>query len=370
MGSAIALELAKQGKRVLGLERFGPVHDRGSSHGESRIIRQAYFESPDYVPLAIESYEMWRAIEKEADTELMIIVGGLMMGTEESEAFAGSLKSARLHGLKHKVLGAAEIKRRYPVMRPTKDIFGFWEPMTGILRVEDCVRTMINLAVKYGADLRFEREVKGWKSSDSGVKVTAGDEIFEADQLVLSPGAWAPELMDYIPMQPQRVVQHWVQPYDNADAFMLGNFPVHLWEVPGSEIASAGTVFYGMPGLNGVESGVKVAFHNVRESCDPNTVNREVCGMELLSMQLLLEKYLPDLDGEHVVSKTCMYTTTPDGHFVLGRYPLHSAVYLACGFSGHGFKFSPVMAKALVDLMLDGKTDKPIEIFEPNRFDL
>lgn len=362
MGSATARHLARQGKKVICFERFGPSHDQGSSHGESRVIRQAYFESPEYVPLAIRSYALWRELEADLNRSLLHITGGLMIGSEQSDVYRGSLKSAQQWDLPHQTLNADQIRKRWPVFQPEDHFHGLFEERAGVLAVEACVLAMSDQARAWGADIRFHCPVLDWRREETFILETEQGR-FEADSLVLCPGAWAPELLKMpMPLTVERLVLHWFRPKGPIKPFLPAHFPIHIWQL--QECA-----FYGMAALHGGANGVKTAFHDVKTPCAPATVNREVKPSEIAEMARYIDRYIPSMNHAHLKAKTCMYTTTPDGHFIVGEHPQIPKAFMACGFSGHGFKFAPAIGEALGDLVMHGETQLPLGIFNPRRFD-
>jgi sarcosine oxidase len=363
MGSAAAYHLARRGQRVLGLERFGPAHDRGSSHGNSRIIRQAYFEDPAYVPLVLRAYELWDELEEESGEEILTLTGGIMMGPGGSRTVTGSIESAEAWGLDYEVLDAGDIRARFPLFRVHDDLVALYEKNTGILRPERAVRAHLDAATSRGAELHFEEPAISWEVVGDGVRVTTEQNTYEAARLVVSAGPWAPQLLSEmgLPLEVQRLVQFWFRPKNGIEPFALGTFPVWIWELPD------GLQFYGFPNHDGEETGVKVAFFRVGPICTPDTIDRTVHPEEVEQMREYLRMGIPDLDGEFLRAKTCMYTNTPDEHFVISTHPEHPQVSIAAGFSGHGFKFTSVVGEILADLATEGTTDHPIGLFDPMR---
>ncbi len=353
MGSAAAHRLAVRGLRVLGLERFGPAHDRGSSHGGSRITRQAYFEDPAYVPLLRRASELWDAVADESGRDLVDWCGGVMVGRPDGPTVSGSLASARAWGLEHELLSAAQLRDRFPTMRPDDEV-GLVERRAGTVHPEESVRAHLDLAHRHGADLRFGATVTDWSTTASGVRVRTADGVHEADHLVLAPGAWAPSFVD-LPLQVERYVQFWFRP-----RVPFTDHPVYIWEGAG------GRQFYGFG--QGGDGTVKVAFFRGGVVCDPTTIDRTVADAEVDAIRDFVSPHVPDLCGEFVRAKTCMYTCTPDHHFVLAPHPAAERVTVACGFSGHGFKFVPVVGEIVADLVVDGSTPHPVELFDPARF--
>ncbi|WP_156721418.1 N-methyl-L-tryptophan oxidase [Streptomyces apocyni] len=364
MGSAAAHQLSARGARVLGLEKFGPVHRRGSSHGGSRITRQSYFEDPAYVPLLLRSYELYERLERESGRRIAALCGGVMLGCPDSRVVAGSLLSAEKWGLPHELLDAPEIRRRFPTLAPGDDEVALYEARAGLLRPESTVAAQLQLATRAGADLHFDEPVTRWEPYRDGVRVHTPDDTYTAGQLVICPGAWAPGLLADlgVPFAIERQVMYWFQPTGGVRPYAPERHPVYIWE------DAAGTQVYGFPALDGPDGGAKVAFFRKGTLCTPETIDRTVHDDEVAAMAAQAGRRLPSLPGDFLHAATCMYTTTPDEHFVIARHPAHpEAVTVACGFSGHGFKFVPVVGEILADLALRGTTEHPIELFHPSR---
>jgi sarcosine oxidase len=368
MGSATAYELARRGKRVLGLERYTPAHDKGSSHGRSRIIRQAYFEHPDYVPLLLRAYELWERIERDSGQRLLTITGGLMMGPPDSDVVAGAMRSAQEHGLPHEMLDAAEIRRRFPPFNPSPETVALYEPIDGLLDPEACIRAFLDQAARLGAELRFEEPALSWQAAPSGdgVRVTTGRGVYEAARLVVAPGAWAPALLSDLglPLTVERQVLYWFEPLGGVAPFLPERFPIYIWEVrPEIDL-------YGFPAQDGPPGGVKVAFYRLGDegACTPETIDRSVQPFEVERMRAALAEGIPLLNGALRATMTCMYTNTPDQHFVIGTHPHQPQVAVASPCSGHGFKFASVIGEILADLALDDATRHPIGLFDIGRF--
>jgi sarcosine oxidase len=359
MGSAAAAHLVRRGAEVVGVEQFTPGHDKGSSHGESRIIRQAYFEDPAYVPLLLHAYELWEDLERD-DPGIFRLTGGLFLGRPETDAVAGSLASAREHDLPHQVLDAGEIRRRFPAFAPQDDEVGVYEERSGFVRPERTVLEHWRRAQAAGAELWPGRAL-AWEADADGVRVRTSSGIVEGDRLVVAPGAWAPSLLAdlRLPLAVSRQAVFWFRPAEPA-AFALGTQPVFVWERPGLSP-------YGFPCID-EDGGVKIGLHHRGAETDPDHVVREVSEHDAAEVADLVRPLLPSLPREFLRGITCLYTTTPDHDFVIGRHPEHENVAIACGFSGHGFKFVPVVGEILADLALDGSTRHPIGLFDPTRF--
>lgn len=340
MGSATAAAAAGRGLSVLGLERFGPGHALGSSHGASRIIRKAYFEDPLYVPLLERAYRSWRQLEEASGAALLRITGGLSLGPPGSELAAGARRSAELHGLEWEALDAEEIERRFPAFHVPRETVGVWDPQAGVLAPEAALAAFQGAARRAGADLRFETPVAEWSAQPGGVSVrTEGGDSFAAAHLVLTAGGWLPGLVAELrlPLVAERAVQHWFRPRA-PEAFTPDVFPLFVWEY-GEE-----RIWYGFPDLG---EGIKVALHYQGERSDVDAVRRTVDAAEVDRMAELLRRYLPAGEGGHVRSEVCFYTVTPDRHFLIDRHPAAPGVRLVSPCSGHGFKFSPVIGELM-----------------------
>ncbi|MEV0441366.1 N-methyl-L-tryptophan oxidase [Streptomyces spectabilis] len=364
MGSAAAHHLSARGARVLGLERFGPVHRRGSSHGGSRVTRQSYFEDPAYVPLLLRAYELYEQVERDTGREIAILCGGVMVGRPDGRVVSGARLSAETWGLPHEILDAREIRRRFPTLAPRADEVALHERRAGLLRPENTVAAHLQLATRQGADLRFEEPVVRWEPCGAGVRVHTPDDTYTAGQLVICPGAWAPELLADlgVPFTIERQIMYWFQPTGGVGPFLPEHHPIYVWEDP------EGVQTYGFPAIDGPELGAKVAFFRKGEVCTPDTIDRTVHPHEVAAMADHMSRQIPLLPGRLLKAATCMYTTTPDEHFVIARHPAHpESVTVACGFSGHGFKFVPVVGEIVADLALDGATTHPVELFDPRR---
>jgi len=364
MGSSAAYHLAARGQRVLGLEKFGPAHNRGASHGGSRITRQSYFEDPAYVPLLLRAYELWHRLKQDSGIDVISLTGGIFMGREDSRTFAGSLRASREWDLPHDVLDAGEIRRRFPTLTPADDEVALFEAKAGFVRPEATVTAHLQLGARQGAELHFEEPVAQWEAlPGGGVRVVTGSGSYAADRLVICPGPWAPELLADlgIPFTVERQVMYWFQPTSGVAAFLPERHPIYIHE------DTAGVQAYGFPAIDGPDGGAKVAFFRRGIVCTPETIDREVHAEEISFMADHLAGFLPGLPGKFLDAATCLYTNTADEHFVIATHPEHSQVTVACGFSGHGFKFVPVVGEVLADLATTGSTSHPIGLFDPHR---
>lgn len=364
MGSATIANLAARNARVLGIEQFTPAHSRGSSHGQSRIIRQSYFEHPNYVPLLIRAYELWRNLELETGLDLMTLTGGLMIGPPDCQTVQGSLASAVQHSLPHELLTAAQIRDRFPAFNPPLGTVGLYETNAGYLRPELCIQAHLSQATKSNAELHFGERVIDWQPSSSGKTAIVRTEhnTYETPSLVLSPGAWAPSLFRFeLPLVVVRQVLFWIKPTSGTANFLPGRFPVYIWET------LDGTQFYGFPQHGPESDGIKVAVFYNEEPCDPNRLSLTISPTLERQIRECLTTRIPSLTGAIVKTVPCMYTNTPDHHFILGKHPVYPSVTIASPCSGHGFKFCSVVGEILADLAMDGHTQHSIEMFSPVR---
>lgn len=355
MGAATAHQVASRGARVLGLDRFTPPHDRGAHAGGSRIIRMAYAEGIEYVPLLRRAFELWSSLEAVSGQRLVRRTGGLMLGPPGGTIVGGALESARIHGLAHEMLDPGEVRRRFPMFAPADHEMALYEDVAGLVRPEAAIATQLRLAKEAGADLRYEVAVTGWRATADGVVVTTRDEEHSAARMVIAPGAWAPELLGDlgVPLVVRRRVQHFWRVTDP--------FPVWMWEY------APGLVAYGLPDVD--STGAKAALHHGDDPVDPNVGATDATDGEVAAMRDWLSTRLPALaQAGWLASKPCLYTLTPDEHFVLGRHPFHENVVVAGGFSGHGFKFVPIVGEVLADLALAGSTRYSIGFLAPGRF--
>jgi sarcosine oxidase len=356
MGSAAAYHLARRGRRVLGLDRFTPPHTLGSSHGQTRIIREAYFEDPRYVPLVQRAYGLWAALERETERRLLIETGGLMIGRPDSAVVRGARRSAETHGLRHELLSAAEVRRRFPALRPDDDMVAVWEPRAGILIPEACVEAHLAMARRHGATLRYDEPVLRWEPDGNGVRVVSAQGTYAAGQLVLSAGSWLASLLPdlALPLTVERQPLYWFEALRNAEDFTPERLPIHLWE------HAPQRYLYGFPDLG---DGVKVARHHEGRLTDPDAVDREVHADEVEAMRGLVRRFVPDADGRLRSAAVCLYTNTPDDHFLIDRHPAHGQVVIASPCSGHGFKFASAIGEALAELLSEGRTRLDLSLF-------
>ena len=361
MGGGACDHLAGRGLSVLGLDRLAPPHALGSSHGESRIIREAYFEDPRYVPLVQRAYECWSALERDTGRALLRVTGGLMIGPQDGTLVRGAIRSAETHGLSFERLDAAAMRARFPQFAVRDSEVAVREPRAGVLDPEACVSAQLERAVQRGAELERDRPVTSWRATHSGIEVETPRGRERAAQLVLAAGAWLPALLgaDVLPLTVERMVLYWFGAARDPESFAPERFPIWIWEHETDRYC------YGFPAL---ERGIKVARHHEGELCAPETARREVSDAEIAGMRAWVEQHLPDAAGALRGTATCLYTNTPDYDFVLDRHPAHANVLIVSACSGHGFKFANAIGEVIADLLMDGRSRFDLAPFRLARF--
>jgi sarcosine oxidase len=362
MGSAIAAHCASRGASVIGLEQFGPAHDRGSSHGKTRMIRQAYFEDAAYVPLVRRSYELWRTLEEQSREKLLRITGVLSAGRENGEIISGTKRAAAQHDLAVESWTRKQLHERYPSLQLLEDEVALFEPDAGVLDPERAVHSHLKVAQAAGAQLLFQTSMRGWEATDSGVQIRLDDNTqLTSRVLVLSLGPWFKETLETlgVPIRVQRNVQVWLSP--STGVYNAGEFPAFLLDRAGLPAP-----LYGFPDFG---DGVKAAFHGFGQLTTADEINREVdMDRDVIPVMRAMDRWMPGAAGTFREAKPCMYSLTPDANFVIDRHPGHANVILCGGFSGHGFKFAPVIGEIVADLALDDGSRHRIDFLSLKRF--
>ena len=358
MGSAALYHLAARGCRVIGVDAFDPPHDLGSTHGRSRIIREAYYEDPAYVPLVRRAYANWDALERATGTSLFRRTGGLMMGTPDSGLVRGALESAATHGIDIESLDTREIVERFPSLRPDGDMVGVLEPNAGMLFPETCVRAHLARATQLGAELRTNARVDGLSNTNGAITARVQDERILARRLVLAAGPWTSELLTMlgvsIPLVVERQTMHW---FDAA--IPPEQLPVTLIE------HGDGRLFYVMPDLG---DGMKAAIHYEGAFVSPDAVERSVGEADTAAVTALVERFVPAALGKLRESVVCLYTNTPDLHFIIDTLEGAPNVVLVSACSGHGFKFASAVGEVASQLAFGEPTAVDVSPFRANRF--
>jgi len=361
MGSAAVYHLARRGLQVLGLEKHAIPHEMGSSHGYSRMIRYTLQEHPSYVPLVRRSYELWHEMEETAGEELMVTTGSIRAGAPDSPFFLNAQEACDLHSIPYEILTASEVNKRFPGYRFPEEISSVYQADGGFLLPERCIVTHVQAAERAGADVHSQETVLDWEVRGDGVQVRTDRDTYTAGRLVVTAGPWAanlvPELAAYA--VPERQVMGWFQP-KRPELYAADAFPVFgLFTEEGR--------YYGFP--SHAVPGFKIGrAHHLLQKVDPDAINREVHPEDEDILRQAVNRYFPLAAGKLLDGKTCMYTNTPDEHFMIGTLDGQPQVSVAAGFSGHGFKFASVIGEIMADLAQNGATEHDINLFRLDRF--
>ena len=363
IGSAVVSHLACRGARVLGLDQFPPAHDRGSSHGQTRMIRQAYYEHPDYVPLSLRAYELWAALSERRGKQLFFQTGVLQIGAPDGIVVPGVIASARHHGLRIEQLSPADIVGRFPGFAVPESFVGVYEPVAGYLLVEQCVLAHLDDALAAGAALHSDEPVVDIQAAPGELTVQTTLAQYATKRLVITAGPWAGRwLTDLgISLVVRRKPLFWFATRSPVYRATSG-CPAYLYEINER-------TFYGFPEVDPGE--IKVAEHTGGTPvADPMTVDREIHPDDVTPIEDFITTCMPDVTRRITNQKVCMYTMSPDAHFIVDRHPADERIAFAAGLSGHGFKFAPVLGEALADLALEGRTSLSIGFLSCRRPEL
>lgn len=360
MGSATVYHLARRGRKVLGLERYNIPHEMGSSHGITRIIRLAYYEHPSYVPLLRRAYELWRELQTLAGEQLLFLPGAISAGPPNSEPFEGTRRSCEVNGLPHEIFNGSQLHQRFPGYRLPTETMAVFQPDGGFLLPERCIVAHVNQALAHGAEVHGREQVLEWEPTPNGVRVRTDRGNYEADKLVIAAGAWASQLATPLSglAVPERQVLGWLQPL-LPELFVPERFPVFYILVEEGR-------YYGFPvyGVPGFKLG---RYHHFEERVNPDRLDRECHSRDEQMLRAFTARYFPDAAGPTMALRACMFTNTPDEHFVLDRHPNHPQVWIASPCSGHGFKFASVVGEIMADLAERGETRHDIAIHRMSR---
>jgi sarcosine oxidase len=360
MGSAAAYHAASRGASVLALERHDIPNDIGSSHGLSRIIRLAYWEHRDYVPLVLRAYELWRRLESAAGRPLLIVTGSVDAGAPSSPNVVGARDACRAFDIDHEELDSSALTARFPGYHLPNGAVAIYQPDGGFLRPEHCIVSHVELARRLGAEIRDHERVLDWRAADGKVRVRTPRGAYEAARLILTAGPWTGTLVARTArlLSPERQVMLWTRPLRPA-LFEVGVFPVFY-------VTLEAGPFYGFPSQGG--HGFKIGrYHHRGERVDPETMDRACHPEDEEALRDGIRRYFPHADGPTLAMTTCLFTNTADEHFIIDLLEREPRIAIAAGFSGHGFKFCSVVGEILADLALDGGTRHDISLFALSR---
>lgn len=372
-GSSAVYQLAKRGSKVLGIDQYDPPHTLGSTHGETRITRQAIGEGDHYTPLSLRSYEIFREIEKQTGDILLTITGGLMISSsvstgvnQVSNFFETTLAAAKKYSIPHDVLSAAEMRKRFPQFHVQDNESGYFEYESGFLRPEACVSANLKVAREAGAQINVNEQMIGFSESDIGVIVTTDKGEYHADRVAFTVGPWLPRFIGK-PLHKQfkvyRQVLFWFDCSEHYDQFKVGNFPIFIWDGQGARDS-----IYGFPAVDGKSGGIKIASEEYVHEVTPESAERTVSQAEIDKMfENQISTTFPNVRRECVKSAVCLYTMTPDSGFVIDFMPGSSRVIICSPCSGHGFKHSAAVGECVAELARGEKTTLNIEPLRINR---
>ena len=362
VGSAALFHLASRGLQVIGLEQFSIAHDRGSSHGQTRIIRTAYFENSAYVPLLIRSYELWRSLEVSSGQRLLEPTGLLEVGRPDGEILPGVVTSAQEHSLEIERLTSSQSEHRFPMYHVPDDMEAIFEPTAGMLYVEECVATHVRAAEAKNATVRQNTRVDRIELDAAPIVIHLENEEIAAERLVICGGAWASQLLDLrLPLEIARKHLHWYST-DQPNWQAKRGCPTFFYELPDG-------CFYGFPAIDA--QGVKIAEHTGGEKLTtPDDFDRSPSPEDDQRVLAFLSHHLIHVFPRRTRHETCLYTLTPDAHFIVDRHKMNPNIAYAAGLSGHGFKFAPVLGEILTDLVVHGESDQPIDFLSSKRFEV
>ncbi|HMQ02625.1 MAG TPA: N-methyl-L-tryptophan oxidase [Pyrinomonadaceae bacterium] len=373
MGSAACYQLAKRGASVIGIDRYSPPHTLGSTHGETRITRQAIGEGEHFVPFALRSYEIWRELEAETGNDLLTITGGLIMSAESAHSLHGNadflqttIDAAEKFGIRHRVLDASAIASAFPQFEIAGDERAYFEDEAGFLRPEACVATQLRMAEKLGATLRLNETVTRLEHEGRGVRVVTDRGSYSASAAIVAAGPWVHEFVDDVPkslFKIYRQVLYWFDVSEVYEQYAIGNFPIFIWSFG----RWADDYCYGFPAIDGSDGGLKIASENFTATTTPSDADRIVTEPETAAMyDSYVSGKLSGIGRNSVRSAVCLYTVTPNCNFIIDR--VNENVILASPCSGHGFKHSAAIGETLAELALIGQSKIDISRFSLNQF--
>lgn len=357
MGAATTWELAGRGLHVLAMDRHDPLHSLGSSHGRTRIIREAYFEHPMYVPLVRRAWDRWHALERDTGNRLFQRAGCINIASPDSELIAGVLRSVHEHDIQHESLEREQIVDRFPALHPSPGCIGIFEPSAGILFTEPCIAALHDGARARGATLKFAETFTGWSGEDGSIVVHTNERDVRCKRLVLAMGAWLPRFVPF-PLAIERQVVFWFEPLRNRADLGLHALPISLWE------HAPGRLAYAFPDLG---DGVKASLHHQGEVTDQESIDRVARAEDEARVRSQLAPMIPDAAGPVLSATVCSYTNTRDFHFLIDSHPADARVTLLSACSGHGFKFAPAIGELVADVVEQREAAFDLAVFGGSR---
>ena len=365
MGSATAWRLASRGQRVIGFDRFRPPHMFGSTHGDTRGIREAYYEGPAYVPFVRRAYELWDELAGEIGRPIFTQTGALSLGTDNASLVQGVLASAHAHDIPVEQMDAAELRHRYPGIAASDDLVGVLEQRGGMIEIDPALNGQLDQAARHGAELHFDEPVEKWLPAEmddleSPIIINTAKGQYEAERMIVTAGAWNAGLLGKLnlPLTVTRQVMFWFEPKRHPEQFEVGALPFWMWERGPQDFA------YGFPNVG---KGFKLGHHQPLDEVEPSGYNRELIEADEANVRDWLARTFPDVGGKLLRAETCLYTHTPDAHFLIDIHPKRPNIVLASPCSGHGFKFAPAIGEALADLSMHRKTEHDLHLFRIDR---
>jgi len=371
MGSSTLYQLACRGVKALGIDLLCPPHTSGSTHGETRITRQALGEGDHYTPLSLRSLEIFRELESKTNSKLLEVTGGLIISSASSSVFhvpgffENTVAAARKYGIRHEILTVGEMRTRFPQFNLDDDEIGYYEFEMGILRPEEAVRVQLSLAQELGATIHTNETVRHFEETPNAVTVQTDKSTYEAQHLVLSVGPWLPQLLPQVEstFQVCREVLYWFDISQSFSDFQLGKFPIFIWLIKGSESG-----LYGFPALDGALGGLKISTSDYTTAVTQDSVERTVSAEETASMfKNKVAPFISKVGAKCIKSAVCLYTVTADSGFVIDWLPSSKRILLCSPCSGHGFKHSPAIGESIAQLITSGETSLDMSAFKLDR---
>ena len=370
MGSAALYQLSQRGQAVLGIDQFSPPHTYGSTHGDTRITRQAIGEGEQYTPLALRAYELWKEIEDKTKENLLTITGGLIISKQQSDFLVNTISAAKKYHIPHEILEASKLRNKFPQFNVQDDDIGFYEFNAGFLRPEKCVTAQLLLAQQYGAHIHQNEIIENFEEiNENCIRVKTNQGEYQTKKLIITAGAWLPNILEetYVKLfTVTRQVLFWFDIQNSFESFSQGHFPVFIYKPnPSSRIGG----IYGFPAIDGMHGGIKIARGQYGEATNVNTVNRQASEEEInLMYEQCIAPYLPKISHQCIKAVTCLYTNTFDENFIIDTHPNHPAVLIVSPCSGHGFKYSAAIGEIVAELIIGGKSTLDISGFKLGRF--